>query len=82
MQDLIRKLSGNNTKQMQIHQLKEELNLSNKDLADIFRLGYKTYMNSSARERYERAICQIYELAKENNKVVTDCDWCGLKTKQ
>ena len=39
----------------------KELKLSNKDLADFFDMSYNTYANSSAKQRYENALCRFYE---------------------
>ena len=46
---------------MQIKQLKKELGLSNKEIAEFFGMSYNAYANSSAKERYERALCRLYE---------------------
>ena len=46
---------------MDIKQLKKELGLSNKDIAEFFGMSYNTYANSSAKERYEKALCRLYE---------------------
>jgi hypothetical protein len=50
---------------MNIDQLKKELNITNKDIADMF--GFKnliSYSNSSAKVRYEKGLCKFYELTK------------------
>ena len=56
---------------MNIKQLKKELGLSNKDLAEFFDMNYNAYANSSAKERYENALCLFYECVllggKKNN---------------
>jgi len=49
---------------MDIKQLKKELGLSNKDLAEFFNLSYSAYANSTAKARYEDALCKFYELVK------------------
>ena len=49
---------------MNIKQLKKELELSNKDLAEFFNLSYSVYANSTAKARYEDALCKFYELVK------------------
>ena len=49
---------------MNIKQLKEELGLSQKDLAEFFQLSYGAYSNSTAKERYETALCKLYEVVK------------------
>ena len=46
---------------MDIKTLKKELGLSNKDLAEFFDMSYDSYANSSAKQRYESAICRFYE---------------------
>jgi len=57
---------------MKIEELKKELSLSNKDIAEFFDLNESSYANSSAKKRYESALCRFYafiksqELAKQN----------------
>ena len=46
---------------MQIKQLKKELGLSNKEMSDFFGMSYNAYANSSAKQRYETALCRFYE---------------------
>lgn len=46
---------------MKIKRLKKELNISNQDIADMFNMSYNAYANSSAKERYETALCRFYE---------------------
>ena len=46
---------------MTIKKLKKELGLSNKEIAEFFGMSYNAYANSSAKERYERALCRFYE---------------------
>jgi len=50
---------------MEINQLKKELGLSQQDLADFFDMNYGSFANSSAKERYENALCSFYEVAKK-----------------
>ena len=50
---------------MDIKQLKKELGLSNKDLSRFFRMSYGAYANSTAKKRYENALCEFYEYVKE-----------------
>ncbi len=50
---------------MEIKQLKKELGLSNKDLADFFDMSYSAYANSTAKERYETALCCFYSVIKK-----------------
>lgn len=64
---------------LNIKQLKKELGLSNKDLAEFFDMSYGAYANSTAKERYEVAICRFYshikkrgEKIKEKNQIDTD----------
>lgn len=49
---------------MDIKQLKKELGLSQKDIAELFNLSYYAFANSTAKERYEDALCKFYELVK------------------
>jgi len=49
---------------MDIKQLKKELGLSQKDIAELFNLSYSVYANSTAKKRYEDALCKFYELVK------------------
>jgi len=50
---------------MKIKQLKRELGLSNKEIAQFFDMGYYSYSNSSAKKRYENALCKFYEYIKQ-----------------
>ena len=50
---------------MNIKQIKKRLSISDKDISEI--LGLKnelTYRNSSAKKRYDNAICKLYEIIK------------------
>jgi isopentenyldiphosphate isomerase len=49
---------------MTIKELKKELGLSNKDIAKFFDMSSIVYANSSAKERYEKAICSFYAFVK------------------
>lgn len=51
---------------MKIKQLKKELNLSNKDLAEFFGMNYGSYANSTAKKRYENALCRFYAKIKDS----------------
>lgn len=51
---------------MNIKQLKKELGLSNKEIAQFFGMGYNAYANSSAKKRYEECLCKFYEHIKIN----------------
>ena len=53
---------------MQIKQLKKELGLENKDLAEFFNLSPGAYANSTAKKRYERAMCELYQVIKSKIK--------------
>ncbi len=46
---------------MDIKKLKKELGLSNKEIAEFFGMSYNAYANSSAKKRYETALCRFYE---------------------
>jgi hypothetical protein len=46
---------------MDINKLKKELDLSQQDIAGFFDLSYGSFANSSAKERYENALCRFYE---------------------
>jgi len=50
---------------MNIKKLKKELGLNNSDLAECFGMTYGAFANSSAKERYETALCNFYLLAKK-----------------
>ena len=50
---------------MTIKQLKKELGLSAKDVAEFFDMTYSSFSNSTARKRYEQALCRFYEKVKE-----------------
>lgn len=50
---------------MDIKELKRELNISNKDLAEFFDMTYGAYANSTAKERYEVALCRFYLVIKK-----------------
>ena len=57
---------------MTISELKKELGLSNKNIAWFFGLTPAAYANSSAKNRYESALCLFFEFLKEgekNNKI-------------
>ena len=51
-----------------IKQLKKELGLTNSDIAGFFSLTPISYANSSAKKRYEKALCMFYELMKTKIK--------------
>ena len=53
-------------------ELKKELGLSNKDLAECFNMSYGAYANSTAKERYEKALKKATEIAAEKKKAADD----------
>ena len=58
---------------MTINELKKELGISNKDIAGFFGLTPAAYANSSAKHRYENALCSFCDFLKmegeKNNKI-------------
>ena len=50
---------------MNINELKKELKLSNKEIAKFFDLKPTSYANSTAKKRYEQALCRFHEHIKE-----------------
>jgi len=56
------------TANMNIKQLKKELSLSNKDIAEFFDLSPSAYANSTAKKRYETALCRFYEASSNKSK--------------
>ena len=70
---------------MDINQIKKELGLSQQDLAEFFDMNYGSFANSSAKERYENALCSFYEVAKKaweekNIKTVDEAQTLDEKT--
>jgi transcriptional regulator with XRE-family HTH domain len=66
---------------MTITELKKELGLTQKEIAQFFNMTYGAYANSSAKKRYEDALCNFYAFVKgkregeKNNKITpTDLD--------
>lgn len=62
-----------------IQELKKELGISNKDIAGFFDMEYFAYANSTAKKRYEKALCSFYAFVKskragEENKTTTGYD--------
>lgn len=53
---------------MTIKQLKKELGLKDKDLAEFFGIKHRSYSESSAKKRYEQAFIKIYEFLENRNK--------------
>ena len=56
---------------MTIKELKKELGISDKDIAGFFKLSIGSYRNSSAKNRYEEALCKFYDLIKTNENIKT-----------
>lgn len=54
---------------MNIEEVKKELGLTQKDLAQIFDMSYGSFANSSAKERYENALCKFYEIVKSKQNI-------------
>ena len=52
---------------MDIKELKKELKISNKDIARFFGLTPEAYANSTAKQRYETALCLFYTFTKNLN---------------
>lgn len=63
---------------MTINELKKETGLTQKDLAQFFNMTYGAFANSSAKERYENALCNFYSFLrdgeKKKNQDTTDVD--------
>lgn len=55
---------------METKQLKKELGLSQKDMAGFFGMNYMSYANSTAKKRYETALCRLYEKIKNDFDLV------------
>lgn len=53
---------------MTIQELKKELMLSNKEIAQFFNMTYGAFANSSAKQRYENALCKFYSFLREGEK--------------
>jgi len=51
---------------LNIKQLKKELQLSNTKIAVFFDLTPMSFANSTAKKRYEQALCKFYEYVKEH----------------
>jgi hypothetical protein len=51
---------------MHIKQLKKELQLSNNKIAEFFDLSTSSFANSTAKNRYETALCKFYEFVKKH----------------
>lgn len=53
---------------MNIKQLKKELGLDNSKLAQFFDLNTTSFANSTAKNRYEQALCRFYEFVKKHER--------------
>lgn len=53
---------------MTIKELKKELGLKDKDIAGFFGLTPMGYANSSAKKRYEDALCAFYVFLRDRKK--------------
>ena len=53
---------------MDIKQLKKELQLSNTKIAEFFDLSPASFANSTAKRRYENALCKFYEFVKKHER--------------
>lgn len=49
---------------MDIKQLKKELGLTNKEMAEFFNMKPEVYQNSTAKNRYEQALIRFYSHVK------------------
>lgn len=59
---------------MTINELKKELGLTNTEIAGFFGLTPAAYANSSAKPRYEAALCNFYAAVKSKARY-----WQGEK---
>lgn len=53
---------------MKIEELKKETGLTQKDIAQFFNMTYGAFANSSAKGRYENALCRFYSFFREGEK--------------
>lgn len=53
---------------MTIQELKKETGLTQKDIAQFFNMTYGAFANSSAKQRYENALCKFYSFLREGEK--------------
>ena len=54
--------------QYNINKLKKETGLTQKDIAQFFNMTYGAFANSSAKERYENALCKFYSFLRDGEK--------------
>ena len=53
---------------MNIKQLKKELGIDNNKLAQFLDLTPASFANSTAKRRYENALCKFYEFVKKHER--------------
>ena len=53
---------------MEISELKKATGLTQKDIAQFFNMTYGAFANSSAKQRYEAALCKFYSFLREGEK--------------
>ena len=53
---------------MTINELKKETGLTQKQIAQFFNMTYGAFANSSAKERYENALCKFYSFLMDGEK--------------
>ncbi len=53
---------------MTISELKKRTGLTQKQIAQFFNMTYGAFANSSAKERYENALCKFYSFLREGEK--------------
>lgn len=53
---------------MTIQELKKETGLTQKNIAQFFNMTYGVFANSSAKKRYEDALCKFYSFLREGEK--------------
>ena len=53
---------------MTIQELKKETGLTQKEIAQFFNMTYGAFANSSAKQRYETALCKFYSFLREGEK--------------
>ncbi len=46
-------------------EVKKEIGVNNKDIAQCFGLSISVFANSSAKSRYEKAVVELYKLFKK-----------------
>lgn len=55
------------TDNLKFKQLKKELGLSNTDIAKFFEMNPMSFANSTAKKRYEKALCKFYEFIQNKH---------------